>query len=446
VGVDITRNIRVDEQMGIVIPHPKLTSEGRGVLLELLSTSAEGLSQFSDLIDRHEKRMAMTVLGQFIFLGMLEVGTQALNQSSTDTFQMSIAAWADSVADVVNRFAVPRLFKLNGWRGEELPRVTHSDVGVPDLVALAEFINKLVGSQVLTPDGQLETHLREQANLPELEEELDIRTEDLRQQKGMGVKGPQPNEPEEPEVEAASDFFHLMDDEEFALRLKRGGPKWERSTNNYELALRNEYAGWADTTARQLGAADEDDWRDMLRDRVDELVLALLLLGRRNLPNAHALGLGDAASSPEGMRELADAIAQNEAYLHDSLGPGIVAKVDARLREEPLLRQDRTALAALLGTFVSRIGMYGGAFWALIMRGMGDRLRQKDKPPRVRSVLDPQAKHCPDCPRYAGEYENWDTMVAHTGGVPAGWNSQCLTQCRCWIEEEVKPGVWKRIT
>jgi hypothetical protein len=174
---DIVRNVRTDEQMGLVFPYPKmgLAPEGTGVLFELISPPSQGLIDFSELIDRHEKRMAMTVLAQFIFLGMLQVGTQALNQSSTDTFQMSIGAWSDSVAAIINRYAVPRLFALNAWNVEELPKIKHSDIGVPDLPALAEYINKLVGSQVLTPDGSLEQHLREAANLPEQEEaEIEI--------------------------------------------------------------------------------------------------------------------------------------------------------------------------------------------------------------------------------------------------------------------------------
>mgnify|MGYP001603980724 CR=1 FL=1 len=59
---DIVRNIRADEQMGIVIPRPRLTSEGRGMLLELLSPPSRGFVDFNQVIERYEKRMAMTVL------------------------------------------------------------------------------------------------------------------------------------------------------------------------------------------------------------------------------------------------------------------------------------------------------------------------------------------------------------------------------------------------
>ena len=171
---DLVTNVRVDEQMGVVIPYRKMgtgSDNVPGMLFELVSPPGRGAVNFSEVIDRHEKRMAMTVLAQFIFLGMLQVGTQALNASATDTFQMSIGAWADSIAGVINMFAIPRLMALNTFTVEDTPKLAHSDIGVPDLPALAAYVNALVGSQVLTPDGALEEHLREMAKLPEQEEQ-----------------------------------------------------------------------------------------------------------------------------------------------------------------------------------------------------------------------------------------------------------------------------------
>jgi hypothetical protein len=64
------------------------------------------------------------------------------------------------------------------WDLEELPRIAHSEIGVPDLPGLAEYINKLVGAQVLTPGMDLEQHLREAAKLPE----ADVKAIELEQQ------------------------------------------------------------------------------------------------------------------------------------------------------------------------------------------------------------------------------------------------------------------------
>lgn len=456
---DIVRNLRTDEQMGIVITHPKMGAgapEGTGVLLELMSPPARGGVDYNQIIDRHEKRMAMTVLAQFIFLGMAQVGTQALNTSSTDTHQMSIGAWSDGVADVINRFAVPRLFALNPFTLEVLPKVAHSDVRVPNLVEMAEYINKLSGVQLITPTIELERHLRDIAGLPDMPEDAveiaprkppERETDETEDKIEEQTRKAQDDE----EVEDSAGFFTSDDaeliDDEFALRIRQGSPKWERATNQYELELRREYQAWSDSTAKELAEIDDDaTFGERLREKVDELVAAFILIGRRNLPKAHDLGRGpDTAATPDGFMDVAAAITSNDAFVRDSLGPAIVEKVEQRTAGDREMRGDKESLGALFGTFLSRVGSYSGAFWGLIGRGVIDRIRQRDKPPRVRAILDRQAQHCRQCPIYARVYENMEELLAFTGGVPADWDSDCLDNCRCWLEEEVSPGVWRRI-
>lgn len=251
-----------------------------------------------------------------------------------------------------------------------------------------------------------------------------------------------PYKPEDP-------FMLLGDiiDEEFALRLKQGGPKWERSTNAYEMTLRSEYDQWAQDTAKAIeNAESEEDWRAELRDRVDDLIILLMLLGRRNLTNAFQLGLGEAPASPDGQRELAMAIEQNEDYLVNSLGPGIIDKVERRLQGEPDIRLDRVALAALFGTFIARVGSYAGAFWSTIHRGFGDVVRQLEQARRgagaapeeakvpVYWARDPRAQHCNTCLAYGDQwYDSWDDMLALTGGIFPSNGTDCDGQCRCSV-------------
>ena len=35
-------------------------------------------------------------------------------------------------------------------------------------------------------------------------------------------------------------------------------------------------------------------------------------------------------------------------------------------------------------------------------------------------------------------------VVPATGGVPGQWDSDCMTNCRCWIEVQTNTGVWVR--
>lgn len=166
----ISRNIRVDEQMGLVIPYPKMGSgarEGQGVLFEFASPTSRGVVNFNEIIQRHEKRIAMTGLAQFVHLGMDNIGSQALASVTTDFFQLAVAAWADALRDTINRFAVDRLFALNGkFDSEDHPIIEHSDISTPDLKTVGDYINKTVGAQVITPDDNLEEALRRVGGFP----------------------------------------------------------------------------------------------------------------------------------------------------------------------------------------------------------------------------------------------------------------------------------------
>jgi hypothetical protein len=426
---DMVRNVRVDEQMGLVITHPKMGAgapEGEGILFELVSSPSRGGADFDKIITRHEQRMAMSALAQFIFLGMTRVGTQALGETTVDFFTRSVSAWADIAASVINRFAIPRLLALSPRYAKlnELPQLKHSDLDVPDLVGIADYINKLVGAQVLLPHPALERHLLEIAELPVDE--------------GRVIQLTPPKvEGEEPEEGA----------EAFALRLKRGGPTWERSTNGYQLALQDTWRDWARKTARELADEDDDgERRRKIRERTAAVVAALLMAGRSHLPRALEIGLGGVPPSPDALLLLANEIRQNELYLVGSLQADIIEKFERALAEHPEILTDEVSLRALLETFTARVGLYAGTYWVLVQRGLIDKVKQRPDATEVRVawVLDPGAKHCEECPSFAGEYDNYDALLAATGGRVPG-QAQCNGNCRCSLAFEKAPDSWARV-
>lgn len=167
---ELGRNLRRDDQECVVIPKPKmgLDAEGRGMLVELLGKGA-GSRQHRDIgqaISRYERQMAMTVLCQFVFLGMERVGSYALAKRQTDFFSLAVGGWARSIAETINRHAVTRLFGYNSFRIRELPRICVSETGIPNLEDMAKFVNQLVAADVLRPDDILENYLRRLAGMP----------------------------------------------------------------------------------------------------------------------------------------------------------------------------------------------------------------------------------------------------------------------------------------
>lgn len=169
IAKDIVVNLRNDEQTGVVIPHPKLGSgtEGRGVLLELLSTGGRRNWDVGAIIERYDKRKALSVLAQFIMLGMQQVGSYALSSHQGDLFVLAAQAFLNAVAGVINRHAITRLIQLNHFPDiTGLPQLAFAPVGIPKLEELSNFVNRLVEREVLTPDAELERHLRQVAGLP----------------------------------------------------------------------------------------------------------------------------------------------------------------------------------------------------------------------------------------------------------------------------------------
>lgn len=183
----IVRDVRADEQQGVVIPYPKMSSDGNGMLFELLATPGHSVIDFNSVIVRYEQRMAMSALAQFIMLGMNGVGSYALSKDHSDLFILALSAWAEVIAETITRHALPRLLKLNTFTYDQMPELKHSELASPDLAQLASYINTLVGSQLIIPDSNLENYLREAAHLPE--KQADAPTiDDLRKQKEEQAK------------------------------------------------------------------------------------------------------------------------------------------------------------------------------------------------------------------------------------------------------------------
>jgi len=164
---DIVTNIRRDEQEGIIIPGDSDTNGNKLYDLKLLSTGGQRQFDTNAIVGRYDQRIAMTVLADFVLLGHEKVGSFALSSSKTSLFATAIGAWLDEIKAVFNRHGIPRLFLLNGNRSGELPTLDYGDIETPDLTALGGYIREMAGAGAeLFPDGDLENHLRDLANLP----------------------------------------------------------------------------------------------------------------------------------------------------------------------------------------------------------------------------------------------------------------------------------------
>jgi hypothetical protein len=163
----IVRNIRRDEQEGIVFP--MFYDENGKQMYDLQLLSSGGKRQFDtdSIIKRYDSRIAMTILADFILMGHEKVGSFALSNNKTNLFGVALGAWLNEIEEVLNGDAIPQLFALNGENLENLPKLVHGDIEAISLKDLGEFIKTLSGSGMeLFPDEILENYLRKAGNLP----------------------------------------------------------------------------------------------------------------------------------------------------------------------------------------------------------------------------------------------------------------------------------------
>ncbi len=114
----------------------------------------------------------MTVLADFILVGHQSVGSYSLHTDKTGIFRTSLNSIADTIADTLNRNAIPRLFMANGWKPATLPTIKPTDVDSPDIAQLGSFMQAMAGTGITWfPDGNLENFIREAARLPELDKD-----------------------------------------------------------------------------------------------------------------------------------------------------------------------------------------------------------------------------------------------------------------------------------
>lgn len=165
---DLVSSIRRDAREGVVLKGGY--ENGTGWKLELLTSGSRRQFDTNAIIDRYDKRIATSVLADFVMMGQNQVGSFALADSKTKIFALAIGTYLDVVCEVFNNQAIPRLIDINGdhFKGiTDYPELKHGDIEDIDLQQFSTYIKDMVGIGVLEPDEELEKEVRRVGNLPE---------------------------------------------------------------------------------------------------------------------------------------------------------------------------------------------------------------------------------------------------------------------------------------
>jgi hypothetical protein len=172
---EIVRNIKADEQAGVVLPAYFDDKGHQLVDLKLLSSPGTKQVDTSKLIERHERRAAMAMLADLILLGHEQVGSYNLGNNKQELLAVALNGWLDVVAGILNTHAVPRLWALNGWPVKERPKFCHERVEGDNLAALGDFVSKLTAAGFnWTADRGVHARLRRAAGMPKAPKDLPI--------------------------------------------------------------------------------------------------------------------------------------------------------------------------------------------------------------------------------------------------------------------------------
>jgi hypothetical protein len=169
-------NLRIDEQMGVVIPSDTFggtngPSSVRQYHLELVTPTggSRGTLNFEQAIARYNLNMMTATLCDFLTLGHEARGTQSLAVTKVDLFFQAVEGYLNSFASIYNKYALPRLWELNGFDFNAMPKIEPDLAQRIDLDVLSNFVLRLSQAGMpMFPNEELQTFLLDAGGLPDV--------------------------------------------------------------------------------------------------------------------------------------------------------------------------------------------------------------------------------------------------------------------------------------
>lgn len=170
----VVRDLRLNRQAGVILPSDHYQNADGTVTpqkqyeLQLLSSNGTRAINVQSAAERHQVAIARCVLADFLMLGTTSrSGSQALGQSRFDFFATAIDGWNNSIADVLNRFLIPRIAKINGFDMELLPEYQVEPANPIGVETMVNCIQKYVqAGGVLLPDDKIDEEVARRLGLP----------------------------------------------------------------------------------------------------------------------------------------------------------------------------------------------------------------------------------------------------------------------------------------
>lgn len=172
---DILSNLRATEKSFVVLP----SNEWK---FEFAQMGGAKTVDTEKSIDHHNSQIVKNILAGFLDLGSKSGsgGSYALSEDQSSLFLLSLTAIAQQICDVFNREIIPELVDVNFnlAEGQGYPKLAFQKLGEVKYDELATSLSTLTSAGMLTPDADLEDHVRELYDLPKKMEDEESETMD----------------------------------------------------------------------------------------------------------------------------------------------------------------------------------------------------------------------------------------------------------------------------
>jgi hypothetical protein len=165
----MAKNLAADRQGAVLLPSTTDEHGNKAFDVRFVTAGTTQSMEMGSIIDRLDKRIAMTILADFIMLGQNKSGggSYALSTDKTDLFGKAIETFVTMIVDTVNRKLLPRIWRVNQLPPEFMPKMKAGRIQVPDLASLGAFVQQIAGAGApLFPNDEVTDALKRRAGLP----------------------------------------------------------------------------------------------------------------------------------------------------------------------------------------------------------------------------------------------------------------------------------------
>lgn len=178
---EMVRNIRADDQTGVVIPSDTYNGNQSSVpMYDIKLMNAQGRRGIdtAEVLGRYSREILITVMADFILLGHESIGSYALSSDKTALFSTAVAGFMKQVESVFNKHAIPRLLEVNNIRPKGLPCLKHGDIEHESIKDIADSLkafsdagvdinDPLILNEILTRAGikSIDTKRKDQVSI-----------------------------------------------------------------------------------------------------------------------------------------------------------------------------------------------------------------------------------------------------------------------------------------